>query len=50
MKLIIGYKKKKDEHVAEEDDEIGIKMSVIGTRMTESITKKGKFDPVIPCF
>lgn len=43
LKWMMGYKKKKEAIGHEDnDDEIGMKMSVVGRTMTESITKKGE--------
>jgi hypothetical protein len=43
LKWIIGYRQKKDAYSDDNsNDEIGMKMSVVGRKMTESITKKGE--------
>jgi hypothetical protein len=42
LKWMMGYRQKKETHVDDTDDEIGMKMSVVGRKMTESITKKGE--------
>ncbi len=38
---MMGYRQKKETNTDDFDDEIGMKMSVVGRKMTESITKKG---------
>ena len=40
---MMGYRQIKENTEKEDaDDEIGLKMSVVGRKMTESITKKGE--------
>jgi len=41
LKWMMGYTKKKDTSRDDDADDIDMKMSVVGRKMTESITKKG---------
>jgi len=42
LKWMMGYTRKKKSDIEDDtDNDIGMKMSVVGRKMTESITKKG---------
>jgi len=45
LKWMMGYSRNKTSNTGDEtEDDIGMKMSVVGRKMTESITKKGEYD------